>query len=102
MNKGNDETAFNTNRSRYGRNGSKNHIINILHDNGIEYCNFNVVVNWDGFGSVLIVINVDSEQKYYDIVNMLKASEILGIKYRYYRMRGNICLLLVMGLPGYE
>ena len=102
MNKGNDETAFNTNRSCYGRSGSKKHIMNILHNNGIEYCNFNVVENWDGFGSVLIVIDVDSEQKYYDIVNMLKASEISGIKYRYYRVKDNISLRLVMGLPLYE
>lgn len=102
MNKGNNETAFNINSSRYDRSGTKNHIMNILHDNGIEYCNFNVVENWDGFGSVLIVINVDSEQKYYDIVNMLKASEILGIEYRYYRVKSNICLRLVMGLPVYE
>ena len=102
MNKRNDEITFNTNGSRYGRSGSKNHIMNILRDNGIEYCNFNVVVDWDGFGSVSIVIDVDSEQKYYDIVNILKASEILGVKYHYYRVKSNICLRWVMGLPIYE
>lgn len=102
MNKGNNEIAFNINRHRYGRSGSKNDIMNILHDNGIEYCNFNVVENWDGFGSISIVIDVDSEQKYDDIVNILKDSEILGVKYHYYRVKSNICLRWVMGLPVYE
>lgn len=98
MNKGNDET----NRSCCSRSGSKNHIMNILRDNGIEYCNFNVVEHWNGFGSFLIVIDVDSEKEYYDIINILKANEISGIKYHYYRVKGNICLRLVMGLPVYE
>lgn len=98
MNKGNDET----NRSCCSRSGSKNHIMNILRDNGIEYCNFNVVEHWNGFGSFLIVIDADSEKEYYDIVNILKVNEISGIKYHYYRVKGNICLRLVMGLPVYE
>lgn len=98
MSKGNDET----NRSRCSRSGSKNHIMNILRNNGIEYCNFNVVEHWNGFGGFLIVINADSEQEYYDIINILKANEISGIKYHYYRVRDNICLRLVMGLPVYE
>ena len=98
MNKGNDET----NRARCSRSGLKKHIMNILRDNGIEYCNFNVVECWNGFGSFLIVIDADSEKEYYDIVNILKANEISGIKYHYYRVRGNICLRLVMGLPVYE
>lgn len=98
MSKGNDET----NRSRYSRSGSKNHIMNILRDNGIKYCNFNVVEHWNGFGSFLIVIDADSEQEYYDIINILKTNEISGIKYHYYRVRDNICLRLVMGLPVYE
>lgn len=98
MSKGNDET----NRSCCSRSGSKNHIMNILRDNGIEYCNFNVVEHWNGFGSFLIVIDADSEKEYYDIVNILKANEIPGIKYHYYRVKSNICLRLVMGLPVYE
>lgn len=98
MSKGNDET----NRSRCSRSGSKTYIMNILRNNGIKYCNFNVVEHWNGFGSFLIVINTDSEQEYYDIINILKANEISGIRYYYYRVRGNICLRLVMGLPVYE
>ena len=98
MNKGNDET----NRARCSRSGLKKHIMNILRDNGIEYCNFNVVECWNGFGSFLIVIDADSEKEYYDIVNILKANEISGIKYHYYRVGSNICLRLVMGVPIYE
>lgn len=98
MNKGNDET----NRARCSRSGLKKHIMNILRDNGIEYCNFNVVECWNGFGSFLIVIDADSEKEYYDIVNILKANEISGIKYHYYRVESNICLRLVMGVPIYE
>lgn len=98
MSKGNDET----NGFSCSRSGSKNHIMNILCDNGIKYCNFNVIEHWNGFGSFLIVINTDSEQEYYDIINILKANEISGIKYHYYRVRDNICLRLVMGLPVYE
>ena len=96
MSKGNDET----NRSCCSRSGSKNHIMNILRDNGIEYCNFNVVECWNG--SFLIVIDTDSEKEYYDIINILKANEISGSKYHYYRVRDNISLRLVMGLPIYE
>lgn len=98
MSKENDET----NGLSCSRSGSKNHIMNILRDNGIKYCNFNVIEHWNGFGSFLIVINTDSEQEYYDIINILKANEVSGIKYHYYRVRDNICLRLVMGLPIYE
>lgn len=98
MSKGNDET----NGLSCSRSGSKNHIMNILRDNGIKYCNFNVIEHWSGFGSFLIVINTDSEQEYYDIISILKANEVSGIKYHYYRVRDNICLRLVMGLPVYE
>ena len=98
MSKGNDET----NGFSCSRSGSKNHIMNILRGNGIKYCNFNVIEHWNGFGSFLIVINTDSEQEYYNIINILKANEISGIKYHYYRVRDNICLRLVMGLPVYE
>lgn len=86
----NEETAFDTRNRlstfRYGRDGSKNHIMNILYDNGIGYYNFNVVEYWDGFGSVLIAIDVDSEQEYYDVINMVEASKVAGIKYHYCRV----------------
>lgn len=60
--------------------------MNILYDNGIGYYNFNVVEYWDGFGSVLIAIDVDSEQEYYDVINMVEASKVAGIKYHYCRV----------------
>jgi uncharacterized phage protein gp47/JayE len=82
-----EETAFDTRNRlstfRYGRDGSKNHIMNILYDNGIGYYDFNVVEYWDGYGSLLVAIDIDSEQEYYDIINTIEQNKVGGIKYHY-------------------
>lgn len=85
-----EETAFDARNRlslfRYGRDGSKNHIMSLLYDNGVGYNSFNVVEYWDGYGSLLIAIDIDSEQEYYDIINAIEQNKVGGIKYHYCRV----------------
>ena len=85
-----EETAFDTRNRldtfRYARDGSKQHLQELLFENGVSYYGFNLVEYWDGFGSVLIAIDVGSEEEYYDIVQSIEASRRDGIKYHYCRV----------------
>jgi len=85
-----EETAFDTrNRMetfRFARDGNKEYLQELLFQNGVSYYGFNLVEYWDGFGSVLIALDVDSEEEYYDIVQSIEASKKDGIKYYYCRV----------------
>lgn len=85
-----EETAFDTRNKltnyRYARDGSKEYLQQLLFENGISYYGFNVVEYWDGFGSVLIALDVESEDQYYDIVQSVESSKRDGVKYHYCRV----------------
>ena len=85
-----EETAFDTrnrlDQFRYGRDGSKEYLQNLLFENGVSYYGYNIIEYWDGFGSVLIALDVDSEEEYYDIVQSVEASKRDGVKYHYCRV----------------
>lgn len=82
-----EETAFDTRNRlesfRYGRDGSKEHLQQILYENGISYYGYNIVEYWDGFGSVLIALDVLSEEQYYDIIQNIESVKKEGVKYHY-------------------
>ena len=82
-----EETAFDTRKRldsyRYGRDGSKEYLQQLIFDNGVSYYGYNIVEYWDGFGSVLIALDVPSEEEYYDIVQNIEAQKREGVKYHY-------------------
>lgn len=84
-----EETAFDTRNRidlfRYGRDGSKEFLQELLLDNGVSYYGYNLVEFWDGFGSTLIALDVE-EEEYYDIVQNLESQRRDGIKYYYCRV----------------
>ena len=86
-----EETAFDTRNRldefRYGRDGSKEYLQQLIFDNGVSYYGFNIVEYWDGFGSVLIALDVDSEEEYRDIVQNIEAMKREGVKYHYCRVQ---------------
>lgn len=82
-----EETAFDTrNRMdsfRYGRDGSKEHLQQLIFDNGVSYYGYNIVEYWDGFGSVLIALDLISDEEYKDVVQNIEALKREGVKYHY-------------------
>ena len=82
-----EETAFDTRERiglfRYGRNATKEAIQNLLFENGVSYYGFNIVEYWDGFGTVLICMDVDSEERFNDIVANIEAQKPAAVKYHY-------------------
>ena len=82
-----EETAFDTRNRlgafRYARDGSIEHIQQLLFNNGVSYYSYNIVEFWDGFGSVLVVIDVASEDEYWDIIGAIETKKVGGIKYHY-------------------
>lgn len=82
-----EETAFDARQRiglfRYGRDSTKVAIQEMLFDNGVSYYGFNIIQYWDGFGTVLICIDVDSEERFNDIVNDIESQKPAGVKYHY-------------------
>lgn len=82
-----EETAYDARKRiglfRYGRDSTKTAIQEMLFENGISYYGFNIVQYWDGFGTVLICMDTDSEERYNDIVNTIEAQKPAGVKYHY-------------------
>lgn len=82
-----EETAFDARNRlplfRKARDGSREHIQQLLFDNGVGYYSYNIVEYWDGFGSVLVIMDVPSEDEYYDIVSAIEMKKVAGIKYHY-------------------
>lgn len=82
-----EETAFDTRNRfdlfRYGRDGSREFLQELIYDNGVSYYGYNIIEYWDGFGSVLIALDTESDEQYYDIVQNIEAMRRDGIKYHY-------------------
>ena len=82
-----EETAFDTrnrlNLFRFSRDGSKEYLQEIIYDNGVSYYGYNLVEYWDGPGTVLIVLDTESDEEYYDIVQNIESMKRDGIKYYY-------------------
>ena len=85
-----EETAFDTRNRltnfRYARDGSKEYLQELLFEHGVSYYGYNIIEYWDGYGSVLIAIDVGSEEEYYDVVQSVESSKRDGVKYHYCRV----------------
>lgn len=82
-----EETAFDARNRiglfRYGRDGSRDYLQQLIFENGVSYYGFNLIEYWDGFGSVLIALDVSSEDEYRDIVQNIESMKRDGVKYHY-------------------
>jgi len=82
-----EETAFDARDRidifRYGTGATKDAILDILYDNGISYYESNIVEYFNGFGTVLICIDTQSEEEFRDIIANIEAQKPGGIQYQY-------------------
>lgn len=82
-----EETAFDTRKRlhgyRYARDGSINYLQQLIFDNNVSYYGYNIIEYYEGFGSVLIALDVQSDEEYYDIVQSIESLKRDGIKYAY-------------------
>ena len=82
-----EETAFDARDRiglfRYGRDATKDSILNVLYENGVSYYGCNIIEYYEGFGTVLICMDVDSEEEFNDIIAVIEAQKPGGIKYQY-------------------
>lgn len=82
-----EETAYDSRKRiglfRYGRDSTKAAIQQMLFENGISYYGYNLVQYWDGFGTVLICMDTQSEEQYNDVINAIEAQKPAGIRYHY-------------------
>lgn len=82
-----EETAFDARKRigsyRWGRDGTKEYLQQLIFDNGVSYYGYNIIEYWDGFGSILIALDVSSEEEFRDIVQNIEAVKQGGVKYHY-------------------
>lgn len=82
-----EETSFDA-RERIGlfRNSmdsTLDALRDILYANGIYYNNFNIVEFYSGLGTLLIAMDVDSEDEFYDIIALIESIRPGVVKYEY-------------------
>ena len=85
-----EETAFDTRNRldlfRFSKDGNKEFLQNLIFENGVSYYGYNLVEYWDGAGTVLIALDIPSEEEYYDVVQNIEARKRDGVKYYYCRV----------------
>lgn len=82
-----EETAFDARKRiglfRYKFDATKDSIMEVLYDNGVSYYGCNVVEYYAGYGTVLICMDVSSEEQFKDIIASIEAQKPGGIEYQY-------------------
>ena len=82
-----EETAFDARQRihsyRYARDGNIEYLQQLIFDNNVSYYGYNIIEYWDGFGSVLIALDVQSDEEYKDIVQNIESMKRDGVKYHY-------------------
>lgn len=82
-----EETAFDARNRielfRYGRGSTKDELLDILYENGISYYGCNLVEYYAGYGTVLICVDVASEEEFNDLIASVEAQKPGGIEYYY-------------------
>lgn len=85
-----EETSFDSRKRilafRYAREGAKAQLQSILNDAGIPIESFRLTEFYDGYGSLLIALECDSDSMFQDTVNRIEASRPQGIMYHYCRV----------------
>lgn len=82
-----EETAFDARERiglfRYKFDATKDAIMEVLYDNGVSYYGCNVIEYYAGYGTVLICMDVSSEEEFKDIIASIEAQKPGGIEYQY-------------------
>ncbi len=82
-----EETSFDArdriNLFRYGIDSTKDALLQILYDNNVSYYGCNIIEYYAGYGTVLICMDVDSEEEFNDIIASIEAQKPGGIEYQY-------------------
>lgn len=68
---------------RYLREGTYQDIINQIYELGIENRYFNIIEQYEGYGTVLISLDIDNNYEYEDIKEELNYNRVTGIKYTF-------------------
>lgn len=83
----NEETAFDARQRialfRYNRDGSITQLTSMLGELGFYVSQFNIQEYYDGFGSVLIALEVKNDDEYRDVINRIEFGKVAGVKYHY-------------------
>lgn len=82
-----EESAFDARNRienfRYARDGSIADIGNRLVELGVGFYDYNIVEYFDGYGTLLIVIDIASDEEFKDIIRQIDNPKIPGVKYSY-------------------
>ena len=85
-----EETSFDSRKRilsfRYAREGAKAQLQSVLNDAGIPPESFRLTEFYDGYGSLLLAIECDSDSMFQDTVNRIEVSRPQGIMYHYCRV----------------
>ena len=86
----NEETAFDA-RSRlhlfrYARDGSIDYVNKLITDQGIIPLNYSISQYYDGGGSLLIALDIDSIYQYYDIIKEIENKLFKGLSVHFCRV----------------
>lgn len=68
---------------RYARDGSVSQIESIIGEIGFTPNSYKVVEYWDGYGSVLVVLETSSDEYFKDCIEKIERKKPGGIKYHY-------------------
>lgn len=82
-----EETAFDARQRielfRNGFSGTRDSIMEVLYDNGISWFGCNIIEYYGGFGTVLICMDIESEEQFNDIIANIEAQRPGGVEYQY-------------------
>lgn len=85
-----EETSFDSRKRilafRYAREGAKPQLQSVLNDAGIAPESYRVTEFYDGYGSLLLSIECDSDSMFQDVINRIEVSRPQGISYHYCRV----------------
>ena len=85
-----EETSFDSRQRilsfRYAREGAKAQLQGLLADAGIPVDGFRLTEFYDGYGSLLLALECDSDSMFQDVINRIEVSRPQGIMYHYCRV----------------
>lgn len=85
-----EETSYDSRQRilsfRYAREGAKAQLQSVLSSAGIDVESFRITEFYNGYGSLLIALECDSDSMFQDVINRIEVSRPQGILYNYCRV----------------
>lgn len=85
-----EETSYDSRQRilafRYSRDGAKAQLQGVLNDAGIAPESYRLTEFYDGYGSVLLSLECDSDSMFQDAINRIETTRPQGVKYHYCRV----------------